>query len=71
MERDWWVRKDGSMVPISIHCVQMEIDGRMGTAMTFHDLTASVQAEDERRRHEGTSAVSRPSAPRAAVLYSG
>jgi PAS domain S-box-containing protein len=52
MDRDWWVRKDGSMVPISIHCVQMEIDGRMGTAMTFHDLTASVQAEDERRRHE-------------------
>ena len=52
MERDWWVRKDGSMVPISIHCVQMEIDGRMGTAMTFHDLTASVQAEEESRRLE-------------------
>jgi PAS domain S-box-containing protein len=52
MERDWWVRKDGTMVPISIHCVMMEIDGRMGTAMTFHDLTASVQAEDERRRLE-------------------
>ena len=52
MERDWWVRKDGSMVPISIHCVQMEIDGRMGTAMTFHDLTASVRAEEEHRRHE-------------------
>jgi PAS domain S-box-containing protein len=52
MERDWWVRKDGSMVPISIHCVHMEIDGRMGTAMTFHDLTASVQAEEERRRLE-------------------
>ncbi|MCW3066246.1 MAG: domain S-box protein [Solirubrobacterales bacterium] len=52
IERDWWVRKDGSLVPISIHCVPMEIDGRMGTAMTFHDLTASVQAEDERRRLE-------------------
>jgi PAS domain S-box-containing protein len=52
IERDWWVRKDGSMVPISIHCVPLEIDGRMGTAMTFHDLTASVQAEDERRRLE-------------------
>jgi PAS domain S-box-containing protein len=50
IERDWWVRKDGSMVPISIHCVPLEIDGRMGTAMTFHDQTASVQAEDERRR---------------------
>jgi PAS domain S-box-containing protein len=50
IERDWWVRKDGSMVPISIHCVPLEIDGRMGTAMTFHDLTASVQAEDDRRR---------------------
>jgi PAS domain S-box-containing protein len=52
IERDWWVRKDGSMVPISIHCVPLKIDGRMGTAMTFHDLTASVQAEDERRRLE-------------------
>jgi PAS domain S-box-containing protein len=52
IERDWWVRKDGSLVPISIHCVPLEIDGRMGTAMTFHDLTASVQAEDERRRFE-------------------
>ena len=49
IERDWWVRKDGSMLPISIHCVQMEIDGRMGTAMTFHDQTAVVQAENERR----------------------
>ena len=52
IERDWWVRKDGSMVPISIHCVQMEIDGRMGTAMTFHDQTAVVQAENERRSLE-------------------
>jgi PAS domain S-box-containing protein len=52
IERDWWVRKDGSLVPISIHCVPLEIDGLMGTAMTFHDLTASVQAEDERRRLE-------------------
>jgi PAS domain S-box-containing protein len=52
IERDWWVRKDGTMVPISIHCVQMEIDGRMGTAMTFHDQTMSVQAEDERRHLE-------------------
>jgi PAS domain S-box-containing protein len=52
IERDWWVRKDGSMVPVSIHCVPMEVDGRMGTAMTFHDQTSSVQAEDERRRFE-------------------
>jgi PAS domain S-box-containing protein len=52
IERDWWVRKDGSMLPISIHCVQMEIDGRMGTAMTFHDQTAVVQAENERRSLE-------------------
>lgn len=52
IERDWWVRRDGSMVPTSIHCVPLEIDGRMGTAMTFHDQTVSVQAEDERRRLE-------------------
>jgi PAS domain S-box-containing protein len=52
IERDWWVRKDGGLAPISIHCVPLEIDGRMGTAMTFHDLSASVQAEDDRRRLE-------------------
>jgi signal transduction histidine kinase len=56
LDRDWWVRKDGSMVPISIHCVPLEIDGRMGTAMTFHDLTASVRAEEERRLFEVASA---------------
>jgi PAS domain S-box-containing protein len=50
VERDWWVRKDGSMVPISCHCAPLEIDGRMGTAMTFHDLSASVRADEERRQ---------------------
>jgi PAS domain S-box-containing protein len=50
IERDWWVRKDGTMLPISIHCVMMKIDGRMGTAMTFHDQTSVVEAENERRR---------------------
>jgi PAS domain S-box-containing protein len=69
MERDWWVRKDGSMVPISIHCVPLEIDGRMGTAMTFHDLTASVQAEDERRRLEVARArLVEVSASRARII---
>jgi PAS domain S-box-containing protein len=52
IERDWWVRKDGTMVPISLHCVPMEIDGRMGTAMIFHDQRAIVQAEEERRRFD-------------------
>jgi PAS domain S-box-containing protein len=68
IERDWWVRKDGSMVPISIHCVPLEINGRMGTAMTFHDLTASVQAEDERLRLEVARArVVEVSASRARI----
>jgi PAS domain S-box-containing protein len=69
IERDWWVRKDGSLVPISIHCVPLEIDGRMGTAMTFHDLTASVQAEDERRRLEVARArLSEVRASRARIV---
>jgi PAS domain S-box-containing protein len=69
MERDWWVRKDGSMVPISIHCVPLEIDGRMGTAMTFHDLSASVQAEDERRKHEVAQArLAEVTASRARIV---
>jgi PAS domain S-box-containing protein len=69
IERDWWVRKDGSMVPISIHCVPLEIDGRMGTAMTFHDQTVSVQVEDERRRLEVERArLSEVSASRARIV---
>jgi PAS domain S-box-containing protein len=72
IERDWWVRKDGSMVPISIHCVPLEIDGRMGTAMTFHDLSASVQAEDERRRLEVARArLVEVSASRARISAAG
>jgi PAS domain S-box-containing protein len=72
MERDWWVRKDGSMVPISIHCVPLEIDGRMGTAMTFHDQTASVQAEDERRRFEVERArLAEVRASRARIVQAG
>ena len=69
IERDWWVRKDGSMVPISIHCVPLEIDGRVGTAMTFHDQTVSVQVEDERRRLEVERArLSEVSASRARIV---
>jgi PAS domain S-box-containing protein len=72
MERDWWVRKDGSMVPISIHCVPMAIDGRMGTAMTFHDLTASVQAEEERRRFDVERArLGEVRASRARIVEAG
>jgi PAS domain S-box-containing protein len=72
IERDWWVRKDGSMVPISIHCVPLEIDGRMGTAMTFHDLTASVQAEVERLRLEVARArLVEVSASRARIAAAG
>jgi len=72
MERDWWVRSDGSMVPISIHCVPMEIDGRMGTAMTFHDLTASVQAEEERRRFDVERArLAEVRASRARIVEAG
>jgi PAS domain S-box-containing protein len=72
IERDWWVRKDGSMVPISIHCVPLEIDGRMGTAMTFHDQTASVQAEDERRRLEVERArLAEVHASRARIVEAG
>jgi CheY-like chemotaxis protein len=69
IERDWWVRKDGSMVPISIHCVPLEIDGRMGTAMTFHDQTVSVQVEDERTRLEVERArLGEVSASRARIV---
>jgi len=39
-EEDWWVRKDGSMMPVTYTAVPFEAPGGYGIAVSFADLTA-------------------------------
>jgi PAS domain S-box-containing protein len=44
-EEDWWVRKDGSMMPVSYTAVPFEAPGGYGIAVSFADLTARRATE--------------------------
>lgn len=44
-EEDWWVRKDGSMLPVTYTAVPFEAPGGYGIAVSFADLTTRRAAE--------------------------
>src|SRR3984885_4492443 len=45
LEPDWWVRKDGSMIPVSWTAMPVQGPEGYGTAVAFSDLTARLAAE--------------------------
>jgi len=51
-EEDWWVRKDGSMMPVTYTAVPFEAPGGYGIAVSFADLTARRAAEQAVRERE-------------------
>jgi PAS domain S-box-containing protein len=51
-DRDWWVRRDGSMLPVSYHAAPIATASGPGVAVTFRDLTETLRAEEEARRRE-------------------
>ena len=51
-DRDWWVRRDGSMLPVSYHAAPIATASGPGVAVTFRDLTETLRAEEETRRRE-------------------
>jgi PAS domain S-box-containing protein len=63
-EEDWWVRKDGSMMPVTYTAVPFEAPGGYGIAVSFADLTARRAAEQAVREREVAAA-------RAAELSTG
>ena len=63
-EEDWWVRKDGSMIPVMYTAVPFEAPGGYGIAVSFADLTARRAAEQAVREREVAEA-------RAAELTAG
>jgi PAS domain S-box-containing protein len=64
LEEDWWVRKDGSMMPVTCTAVPFEAPGGYGIAVSFADLTARRAAEQAVREREVAEA-------RAAELSAG
>ena len=51
-EEDWWVRKDGSMMPVTYTAVPFEAPGGYGIVVSFADLTARRAAEQAVRERE-------------------
>lgn len=49
LAEDWWVRKDGSMIPVTCTAVPIATPEGYGTAVAFTDLTARLAAEQAAR----------------------
>jgi PAS domain S-box-containing protein len=45
VDEDWWVRKDGSMIPTSYTAVPIETPSGFGIAVAFNDMTSRRAAE--------------------------
>ncbi|MGH3259838.1 MAG: PAS domain S-box protein, partial [Streptosporangiaceae bacterium] len=64
LEQDWWVRKDGSMIPVACTAVPIQVPQGYGTAVAFTDITARLAAEQAGRDRDVAEA-------RAAELAAG
>jgi len=56
LEPDWWVRKDGSMIPVSWTAMPVQGPEGYGTAVAFSDLTARLAAEQAARERDVAAA---------------
>ncbi len=53
-DRDWFIRKDGSFMPVEYTSSPLIVDGKLsGAVLSFRDITERQQAEEEQQRlHE-------------------
>jgi PAS domain S-box-containing protein len=51
-DEDWFVRRDGTMFPVSVTAVPIELPTGRGVVMTFVDTTAQRQAEQALRERD-------------------
>lgn len=56
VEDDWFVRRDGTFVPVSYSSAPMSVDGRRGAVVVFRDTSERRRLELERRRAAEVSA---------------
>jgi PAS domain S-box-containing protein len=64
---DWFVRRDGSMLPVSYVSVPIELPEGRGAVVAFNDAVDRVRGERLRREHEAILAAQR----RVATLVAG
>src|SRR5262249_41664147 len=49
---DWFVRRDGSMVPVSVTASPIDLPAGRGVVMTFNDMTEQREAEQALRERD-------------------
>jgi PAS domain S-box-containing protein len=52
LDEDWFVRRDGSMFPVSVTAVPIDLPTGRGVVMTFVDITAQREAEQALRERD-------------------
>jgi PAS domain S-box-containing protein len=68
---DWFVRRDGSMFPVSYVSVPIEMPEGRGAVVAFTDIEDRLRAERVLREHEAILAKERASLRRVATLVAG
>ena len=56
VEQDWFIRRDGSFVPVAYSSAPVMFEGRRGAVVVFRDVTDRNRAEAERLRAEAIHA---------------
>jgi PAS domain S-box-containing protein len=57
LAEDWWVRKDGSMIPVAFTAVPIQTPEGFGIAVAFTDMTERLAAEQAVRERDIARAV--------------
>ena len=52
LSEDWWVRKDGSMIPVACTAMPIQAPAGYGVAVAFTDMTARTAAEQAARERD-------------------
>ena len=56
VDQDWFVRRDGSFVPVAYSSAPVTVDARRGAVVVFRDISERNRAESERLRAEAIHA---------------
>ena len=52
LAKDWWIRKDGSMIPVTCTAVPIQAPEGYGVAVAFTDMTGRLAAEHAARERD-------------------
>jgi len=50
VDQDWFVRRDGGLVPVAYSSAPVQVDGGRGAVVAFRDISEALRAEAERVR---------------------